>query len=254
MSKNNQHRLRHIHSKNKCVKAYAVVTSPRCVVKILDYYYKKIPLEPKAFYLRPLAAVPKDPTKPWFANVPVGVNTLKNIVSKIAKQAGSTNKYTNHSLRATTTSRMFVKNVPEKIIAEKSSHRSLVGLRPYERTTLDQEHAVTKSLASVNATLMYYIVHVHCVLHIMYYIVHCVLHIMYYIVHCVLHIMYYIVHCVLHNYNVLHSTLCITYNVLHSTLCITYNVLHSTLCITYNVLHSALCITYNVLHSTLCIT
>ena len=44
-----------------------------------------MPLEPKAFYLRPLAAVPKDPTKPWFANVPVGVNTLKNIVSKIAE-------------------------------------------------------------------------------------------------------------------------------------------------------------------------
>ena len=41
VSKNNQHRFRDIHSKNKSVKAYAVVTSPRCVVKILDYYYKK---------------------------------------------------------------------------------------------------------------------------------------------------------------------------------------------------------------------
>ena len=110
-----------------------------------------MPPKPKAFYLRPLAAVPKDPTKPWFANVPVGVNTLKNIVSKIAEQAGSTNKYTNHSLRATATSRMFVKNVPEKIIAEKTG-RSLAGLRAYECTTLDQERAVTKSLGSVNAT------------------------------------------------------------------------------------------------------
>ena len=31
-------------------------------------------------------------------------------------------------------------------------HRSLAGLRTYERTTLDQERAVTKSLGSVNAT------------------------------------------------------------------------------------------------------
>ena len=32
------------------------------------------------------------------------------------------------------------------------NHRSLAGLRTYERTTLDQERAVTKSLGSVNAT------------------------------------------------------------------------------------------------------
>ena len=98
------------------MKAYTVVTLPRCVVKILDYYYKKVPLEHKAFYLW-VAAVPK---KPWFFNVPVGVN----ISSIIAEQAGST-KYPNHSLRSTPTSRMFVKNVPENEIA---SHRSIIVL------------------------------------------------------------------------------------------------------------------------------
>ena len=40
-------------------------------------------------------------------------------------------KYTNRSLWATATSRMFLNNVPEKIIAEKTGHRSLAGLRAY---------------------------------------------------------------------------------------------------------------------------
>ena len=68
-----------------------------------------LPIEPKTVYRWPLAVVPKDPTRPWFANVPV-----EKMVSKIAEQAGSTSKYTNHSLRATATSRMFGNNVPEK--------------------------------------------------------------------------------------------------------------------------------------------
>ena len=40
-------------------------------------------------------------------------------------------KYTNHSLRATAASRLFVKNVPEKIIAERTGHKCLGGLRAY---------------------------------------------------------------------------------------------------------------------------
>ena len=57
----------------------------------------------------------------------------------------------NHSLRATSASRLFAKNVPEKIIQE-SGHRSAAGLRAYEHTTADQHRAVMRVLESVNAT------------------------------------------------------------------------------------------------------
>uniref|UniRef100_A0A1X7VUV0 Tyr recombinase domain-containing protein n=1 Tax=Amphimedon queenslandica TaxID=400682 RepID=A0A1X7VUV0_AMPQE len=40
--------------------------------------------------------------------------------------------YTNHSLRATAVSRMYNSGVPEKIISDKSGHRSLEALRSYE--------------------------------------------------------------------------------------------------------------------------
>ena len=41
---------------------------------------------------------------------------------------------TNHSLRATGATRLFEANVPEKLIQERTGHRSIDALRMYERT------------------------------------------------------------------------------------------------------------------------
>ena len=152
ISKNNQHRFKDINSQNKVVKAYANVASRKCLVRILDLYRQKVPSQPKAFYLRPLTAVPKDPLKPWFINSPVGVNTLKNVMSTMSKEAGLAVVYSNHSLRATSTSRMYSKNLPEKLIAEKTGHRSLTALRLYERTTTAQEKMLTRVLNEEGST------------------------------------------------------------------------------------------------------
>ena len=151
-SKNNQHRFRDIHAKNKCVKAYANCDdSDKCVVRILDFFKSKLPKDPKAVYLRPVEKVPSDPDKPWFVNVPVGVNTLNTIIARMCEKVEGIPKYTNHSLRATAASRLFEKNVPEKIIAERTGHRSLAGLRAYERTTNHQDQAACSAVSSKNA-------------------------------------------------------------------------------------------------------
>ncbi len=145
--------LKDIHAKNKSVKVYAICDSDRCLVKLLDFYFSKLPENPKAFYLRPLTKVPSELDRPWFSNVPIGINTIRTIMSKMSKKAGLSTTYTNHSLRATSASRLFAKNVPEKIIQEKKSgHRSLSGLRAYEHTTTDQTRAVTRVLQSCNST------------------------------------------------------------------------------------------------------
>ena len=80
------------------------------------------------------------------SNVAVGVNTLDTMMPKISVKGELATIYTNHSLRATSTSRMFACNVPEKVIQEKTGHRSLAGLRAYERTTTKQEQVVAKIL------------------------------------------------------------------------------------------------------------
>ena len=154
ISKNNQHRFKDIHAKNKVVKAYAIPSSSKCIVKILDMYFSRLPSQPKAFYLRPFTQVPKCPEKPWFINVPVGVNTLNTVVATMSDKAGLPVRYTNHSLRATAASRMYATNVPEKLIAEKTGHRSLAGLRAYERTTIIQEQAVSKTINDPSLTFV----------------------------------------------------------------------------------------------------
>ena len=50
----------------------------------------------------------------------------------ISKISGVATRYTNQSLRATAMTRMFNQGVPEKVIADKSGHKSLDGLRAYE--------------------------------------------------------------------------------------------------------------------------
>ena len=147
ISKNNQHRFKDIHGNTKVVKVHAILGSENCFVKILDFYFSKLPPEPKAFYLRPHVKIPID--KPWYINVPVGINTLKSILPKMSEEAGTSIRYTNHSLRATSTTRLFASNIPEKVIQEKSGHRSLAGLRAYEKTTTSQERSVTKILTSI---------------------------------------------------------------------------------------------------------
>ena len=96
---------------------------------ILDIYLSKLPPGSTAFYIQPLQKLTTDPSLAWYKNMAVGVNPLKNMMTKVSQLAGLNVKYTNHSLRATSASRMFVSGVPEKIVAEVTGHKS-EGLAP----------------------------------------------------------------------------------------------------------------------------
>ena len=84
ISKNNLHRFRDIHSKNKVVRIYAVTDSGKCLVHLLDYYFNKLPYDPKAFYLRPLVNFSPELGKPRYSNVPIGINTCRNMMKTIS--------------------------------------------------------------------------------------------------------------------------------------------------------------------------
>ena len=133
-SKNYQGRFADIDS-NKVTRVYAQPGSTRCPVLILDLYLSKLPCNPTAFYMQPLPKVPTDPLHPWFQRSPIGVNPLKNMMPNISRLSGIHTRYTNHSLRATAATRMFAAGVPEKIIADRTGHKSAKALRQYERTS-----------------------------------------------------------------------------------------------------------------------
>ena len=71
----------------------------------------------------------------------------------MCEEAGIEGK-TNHSLRATGVTEMYLAGVPKKVIQEHTGHRSLDGLHSYERSTLDQ-HQTVCNIASSSVNLLY---------------------------------------------------------------------------------------------------
>ena len=143
ISKNNQHCYKDINT-NKVVRTYAQIGSDRCIVRLLDFYLAKLKLHSPFFYTRPLEQIPDD-GKPWYTSQRVGINTLKG---KLNSESGIDVRYTNHSSRATSATRMFSRVVPEKVIAKKTGHLSLQSLRSYEKTQCSMEKALDSVIAN----------------------------------------------------------------------------------------------------------
>ena len=131
-SKNRSGGIKQLRLENKVVVQYEDVhAGNRCHVEILDKYFMKVPKEAKeanAFYLAPLQRTPCDPTKPWFSKQPMGRNKLAGMMKTMSLQAGLPRIYTNHSLRAFGATKMFQQGVSEKIIQERTGHRSCEAL------------------------------------------------------------------------------------------------------------------------------
>ena len=152
VSKTNDGSFKKLRLKRKVVPIYACPDiGERCPVKILDTYLSKLPrkaFECDLFYLRPLSQVPTDPSSPWYAAAPVGRDTLQNKLKNMCKAAGIEGNITNHSLRAASATQMYDSGVPEKMIQERTGHRSLEALRMYERTNQSQHQAVSAVLSA----------------------------------------------------------------------------------------------------------
>ena len=146
LSTNNQHRFKDINAKNKTVRAYAVPGSERCLVKLLDFYLALLPPTSPYFYMQGLEIFPTDLSKSAFKKQRVGVNTLKNMLPDLSRKSGIGVHYMNHSLHATSITRMFNSGIPEKVIAETSGHKSVKALRCCEHTSTAQHQAVTASV------------------------------------------------------------------------------------------------------------
>ena len=134
LSKNRPGGLKGRRVERKVVKHFANLDNPqRCFVRLLQKYKSLCPDSPKnnAFYLQPL----KTPSeKVWFSREPIGKNKLATIVKDMCAVAGITGYRTNHSLRATTATRLYSAGTDEQLIMERTGHRSVDGVRSYKRT------------------------------------------------------------------------------------------------------------------------
>ena len=138
---------------NKIIKHYADASlGEKCYVYLLKLYFSK--LSPtlfgdssSVFYYRAKEISKYSSNECWFSLQPVGRNTLATMLRSMCNEIGICGK-PNHSLRATGATRLFEANVPEKLIQERTGHRSIGALRQYERTSTQQQQAVPSLIAS----------------------------------------------------------------------------------------------------------
>lgn len=125
---------------------YEAENPSRCLIHLLPKYLSLTPpgSTENALYLRPLTNVGSK--KVWYSKQCVGHNSLKKVVSTIMCEAGFKGNFTNHSLRATTATRLFHSEIDEQLIAEQTGHRSLEALRRYKRTNSTLKQNVSKML------------------------------------------------------------------------------------------------------------
>ncbi len=124
----------------------------RCHVYLLDLYFSKVSEAAKEqgiMYLRPVSIVSEKPSAPWFTSIPVGKNTLSEMMKRIQ------GRKTNHSLRAYVATTLFQAGIPENVIQDRRGHRSLEGLRKYERISKQQQEAACKALLPTSTPMPY---------------------------------------------------------------------------------------------------
>ena len=158
VSKTSNGTYKSLHLKNKVVPLYSCPESgEHCPVLIFDKYFSKLPpqaIENDIVFVRPLEIIQNHPATPWYSGIPIGKNTLENKLRKMCALAGIEGRVTNHSMRATSVTRMYETGDPEKVIQERTGHRSLEALRVpgrvYERTNSQQHKVVSNILSSNN--------------------------------------------------------------------------------------------------------
>ena len=152
VSKTNNGTYKKLHVSNKTVPLYTCPEAEdRCPVQLLDLYLSKLPLEAienDTFFVKANENIAEDGSKPWYCRTPVGRNTLDTKLGKMCSLAGIEGRITNHSMRATSVTQMYETGVPEKVIQERTGHRSLEALRVYERTNSDQHQIVSNILTN----------------------------------------------------------------------------------------------------------
>ena len=75
----------------------------------------------------------------WYDSVPVGHNTLGNMMQSISKDCQLSTIYTNHSLRATTVHLLDVARFPDRHIMSVTGHKAESSLKTYTVTQIAKQ-------------------------------------------------------------------------------------------------------------------
>ena len=119
--------------------------TPRCQVTSLLEYKTHLNPGSTCFWQRPKSKAPEE--GPWYDNAPLGVNAIGNKMKMIAEAAGCTQKYSNHSLRATTVSVLDEAGFESRDIMAVTGHKSESSLKHYTKTSAEKKKKMSARLA-----------------------------------------------------------------------------------------------------------
>ena len=99
----------------KTVYVYSSSNIMNCPVRLFEKYIGLLPSAKscKKLYMRPKI---KPTPVVWYCDQAYGNNNIGSTVKKLCKMGGIEGKYTNHSLHATSASRMYQSDIPEQVI------------------------------------------------------------------------------------------------------------------------------------------
>ncbi len=98
--------------------------SDRCLVRLFEKYTSLLPAgKTNAFYKKEICDCKRSP-KQWYIDKPIGINSLHPVVKSLCSKVGLSGKFTNHSLRVSTATRLYQKGVDEQTIKQFTGHKS----------------------------------------------------------------------------------------------------------------------------------
>ena len=148
-----------LHEKVRSFKPKMFATGTnRCPIAIFNFFKTKRPFDWRdngPFYLSIMNKVSSTPESPWFKKMPMGVNTINNIMKNMVKNSplnNSTKKLTNHSARRTVINKMRRNNIPKSDIIAVTGHRTEAGLDAYDSGDEEQQYSLSRAIDNIVPT------------------------------------------------------------------------------------------------------
>ena len=112
-------------------------SSKQCPLKLIPKYLSHLNPESSNLFQRPRSPCKSfNPTKDevWFCSVPLGHNSLENMLCAMTSRAGIQPYFTNHSIRATTVTVLSAANYETRHIKVITGHQSEASIESYSNT------------------------------------------------------------------------------------------------------------------------
>lgn len=119
---------------------------PKCPVTSFEKYIQLLSPNCDRLWVQPKSSFTDDDDC-WFTNRPLGHNALRDFLPKLSSKAKLSQRYTNHSLRATGITLLSDANFSPIEMMAASGHRNVQSLATYQKTSLRRKIEMGRSIS-----------------------------------------------------------------------------------------------------------